>query len=323
MNPYSYNASNQLTATPSGSYTYDSNGNTLTDASGKSYTWDFENRLVSAVVPGTGTVTFKYDPFGRRIQKSSPLGTTNYLYDGMNVVEEVDNAGNLLARYTQSGLIDEPLGMLRSGVTSYYQADGLSSTSSLSNSVGTLANTYTYDSFGKLIASTGAITNPFQFTGREFDLETGIYEYRARYYDQNAGRFVSEDPIGFRGGVSFYRYVLNNPVINVDPAGLGPYGWGNKSWTWTQRTSCFISFYACGAGLGETRQSLDQMTDDAVMNTSDATGSEGGYSNQRLKCGLNQDQNCRDALNRCIKLALTNPFPPPWWLKWLIGMGGK
>ena len=60
----------------------DNNGNTLTDVSGKSYTWDFENRLVSAVVPGTGTVIFKYDPFGRRIQKSGPLGATNYLYDG-------------------------------------------------------------------------------------------------------------------------------------------------------------------------------------------------------------------------------------------------
>ena len=144
-----------------------------------------------------------------------------------------------------------------------------------------------------------------------------------RYYDQNAGKFISEDPIAFRGGVNFYRYVLNNPVINVDPPGLGPSGWGNKSWTWTTRANCFISYYACLAHIAETRQSLDQMTDDAVANTSDATGSEGGYSNQRLKCGLNQDQNCKDALTRCTKLALTNPFPPPWWLKWLIGMGGK
>src|SRR5580658_6007155 len=73
----------------------DANGNTLTDASGKSYTWDFENRLTQAVVPGTGTVSFKYDSFGRRIHKSSPLGTTNYLYDGRsagaNVIDEVDN----------------------------------------------------------------------------------------------------------------------------------------------------------------------------------------------------------------------------------------
>jgi YD repeat-containing protein len=59
----------------------------IRDASGKSYSWDFENRLTQAVVPGTngGTTTFKYDPFGRRIQKSGPLGTTNYLYDGMEL----------------------------------------------------------------------------------------------------------------------------------------------------------------------------------------------------------------------------------------------
>ena len=67
----------------------DANGNTLSDDQGRSFTWDFENRIVQAVVPGTngGTTTFKYDPFGRRIQKSGPLGTTNYLYDGMNVIE--------------------------------------------------------------------------------------------------------------------------------------------------------------------------------------------------------------------------------------------
>jgi YD repeat-containing protein len=86
--------------------TYDANGNTLSDPSGKSYSWDFENRLTQAVVPGTGTVAFKYDPFGRRIQKSGPLGTTNYLYDGdwANVIEEVDGTGSVVARYTQEEL---------------------------------------------------------------------------------------------------------------------------------------------------------------------------------------------------------------------------
>jgi YD repeat-containing protein len=91
---YSYNSSNELTSNSSGSYTYDANGNTLSDPSGRTYTWDFENRLVQAVVPGTGATTFRYDPFGRRIQKSGPLGTTNYLYDGTdgdaNLIEELD-----------------------------------------------------------------------------------------------------------------------------------------------------------------------------------------------------------------------------------------
>ena len=86
--------------------------------------------------------------------------------------------------------------------------------------MGALANTYTYDSFGRVTASTGTLVNPFQYTGREFDAETGIYQYRARYYDQNIGRFISEDLIGLNGGINFYRYVMNQPVNNSDPFGL-------------------------------------------------------------------------------------------------------
>jgi RHS repeat-associated protein len=218
---YSYNSSNEVTSNSSGSYSYDANGNTLSDASGKSYTWDFENRLVQAVVPGTngGTTAFKYDPFGRRIQKSSPLGTTNYLYDGPNDIEEVDNSGNVLARYTQSKGIDKPLAQLRSGTVSYYQQDGLGSVTSLSNSAGTQAETYTYDSYGKTTASTGTLTNPFQYTGREFDSETTLLFNRARYFDPGAGRFLNQDPIRFGGGTNFYAYTRNNPVVRTDPFG--------------------------------------------------------------------------------------------------------
>ena len=223
---YSYNPSNELTSTSSGSYTYDANGNTLSDASGRTFTWDFENRLTQAVVPGTngGTTTFKYDPFGRRIQKAGPLGTTNYLYDGMgaqgNVIEEVDSTGNVLARFTQGTSVDEPLAQLRGSTTSYYQQDAIGSVTALGSSTGTLANTYTYDSFGNITASLGSITNPFRYTGRHFDPETGIYNYRARYYDQSAGRFVSEDPMRFAAGYNFYTYVANDPVMLVDPTGL-------------------------------------------------------------------------------------------------------
>ena len=200
----------------------DANGNTLSEPSGKSYTWDFENRLVQAIVPGTngGTTTFKYDPFGRRIQKRGPLGITNYLYDGINSLEEVDSSGNVLARYAQSGDIDELLSELRGSTTSFYQEDVLGSVTSLSNGTGALANTYTYDSFGKLTASTGTLVNPFQYTARESDSETGLYFFRARYFDQSGGRFLSEDPTKFGGGVNFYPYVDSSPTNDVDPLGL-------------------------------------------------------------------------------------------------------
>ncbi len=165
----------------------DHNGNMLTRPDGAHFSWDYSNRLQQVMLPGGGgTVTFKYDPFGRRVQKSGPSGTVNYVYDGPNLVEEVDNSGNVLAKYAQAG-VDEPLSEIRSGTTSFYQEDGLGSTTSLSSSAGALANTYTYDSFGKLTASSGSIANPFQYTGREFDPETGLYEYRARYYDSYGG----------------------------------------------------------------------------------------------------------------------------------------
>ena len=204
---------------------YDANGNTLTDASGKSYTWDFENRLVQAVVSGTGTTTFRYDPFGRRIQKSGPLGATNYLYDGPNATEQVDSSGNILARFTQGKSVDEPLAQLRSGTTSYYEQDGLGSVTSLSNSAGAIASTYTYDSYGRLTASTGTLVSSFQYTGREFDSETGIYYYRARYFDPSPGRFLSEDRLRFGQGPNFYRYTQNNPLRWVDPTGNGQTCW--------------------------------------------------------------------------------------------------
>jgi len=204
--------------------TDDSNGNTLTSVTGSnttSYAWDFENRLTSVTLPGTGgTVSFKYDPFGRRIYKSSSSGTSIYVYDLQNLIEETNSSGAVVARYTQGVKIDEPLAMLRSGATSYYQADGLGSVTSLSNAAGALAQTYAFDSFGKQTAASGSLTNPFQYTAREFDSETNLQFSRARYYDPNAGRFISEDPIGFRAGNNFYQYVLNDPLNSIDPLGL-------------------------------------------------------------------------------------------------------
>jgi RHS repeat-associated protein len=85
---------------------------------------------------------------------------------------------------------------------------------------GSNAQSYTYDSFGNVTASTGTVANPFQFTAREFDPETALYYYRARYYDASAGRFLNEDPLGVNGGINLYRYALNSPTNYFDPLGL-------------------------------------------------------------------------------------------------------
>ena len=123
-------------------------------------------------------------------------------------------------RYQLFNRIRDTTVMLRGGATSFYNADGLGSVTSLTSSSGAPAETYTYDSFGKLSASAGSVVNPFQYTARESDPETGLYYDRARYYDPAAGRFISEDPLTSAVRLNRYKYVNNSPNILTDPTGL-------------------------------------------------------------------------------------------------------
>ena len=225
--PNGCNSSNEMLTREGVPYTYDNNGNLLSKTNGggtTSYAWDFENRLTSVTLPAGGVVSFKYDPFGRRIYKSSPAGTTIYVYDGNNISQELNGTGSVQERYTYGPGIDEPLVGQRQPKIFFYEADGLGSVTSLTDPTGALAATYTYDSFGFLTNSTGSATNWFRYTARQFDSDTALYYCRARYYDPSTGRFISEDPIRFRGGINFYRYVRNNPIRFRDPFGMQDIG---------------------------------------------------------------------------------------------------
>jgi uncharacterized protein RhaS with RHS repeats len=127
--------------------------------------------------------TFKYDPFGRRIEKISPTATSIFVYDGDGLVETVTASGAEVARYAQGQYIDEPLAMDRAGAIDYYEQDGLGSVTSLTAPNGSVAQSYTYDSFGNTTNSSCSLISYFRYTGREFDKETNLYYYRARYYD--------------------------------------------------------------------------------------------------------------------------------------------
>jgi len=134
------------------------------------------------------SVSFKYDPCGRRIQKSSTSGTTIFSYDGDNLIEEVSSGCAAVARYTEGLGIDEPLAMHRSGVASYCDADGLGSITSLTTTARAVTATYSYDSFGVSTGTTGSETNPYRYTGREIDARTALHYYRARYYAPKRGK---------------------------------------------------------------------------------------------------------------------------------------
>jgi len=208
------------------------------------YTYDYENRLVQVdkVVGGkTTTVKFKYDPFGRRIQKrvsttqngQNVVKTYIYIYDREDVIierlSETIGGGTptvTTKKYVHGPGVDEPLAVAKGANVYYYHADGLGSVVALTDFSEATVEGYNYDTFGNVERFGNAVQNTYGFTGREYDIETGLYYYRARYYDPETGRFISKDPIGFAGGdANLYNYVLGDPINWTDPWGLAVYPW--------------------------------------------------------------------------------------------------
>jgi len=230
-------AGNRLAEDALYTYVYDANGNTETRTRKSTgavtvYTWDSEDRLTRIDFPDLTYAAYRYDGFDRRIEKDDNGVVTRYVYDGANILFEYDGANALLARYTHAPGVDQPLAMERDGDSDelfaanerfYYLQDGGNSVTDLTDQFGAVVRAYVYDSFGGIAQEMGVLVNPYTYTGREFDGESGLYFYRARYYHPESGRFLSEDPIGFQGsGVNFYAYVGNNPINFTDPSGLKP-----------------------------------------------------------------------------------------------------
>ena len=239
---YTANNLNQYSAVGGSSLTYDPNGNLTSDGT-RTYSYDSENRLLTATVIASGSeAIYTYDPFGRRLTKTINGVTSRFLYDGDQILAETDAAGNTTAKYVYGSGIDEPVRMDRGGVVSYYQADGLGSTVALTNSSGAVVERYAYDVYGqpRITDAAGnprtvsALGNRFLFTGREYDSESGLYHYRARAYSPSLGRFLQWDPLGEGVEINLYAYVDNNPLSFVDPFGFekggGPGGPHDPFW---------------------------------------------------------------------------------------------
>jgi RHS repeat-associated protein len=202
----------------------DSNGNLSQKVEGGiswTYVWDAENRLkwVCNTTPCTeagAVAAFKYDPLGRRVEKVAGGVTTTYTYDRLEILRELAGASTL--KYIHAVDVDEPIAQQDgTGTLTYLHADGLGSVVKATNPAGAVIATRRYDAFGNLELGT---SNGYAFTGREWDSETGLYYYRARYYLPSIGRFLSEDPSGRQDGPNLYQYALSNPVRYSDPMGL-------------------------------------------------------------------------------------------------------
>ena len=220
---------NRLTEDEQFTYTYDNNGNleTKTDKTTSAvttYHWDAQDQLIQIDRPDSTTVSYKYDGLGRRIEKNVDSSITRYVYDGEDILLEYDGTNAFVARYSHGNQVDQPLVLQKAGVGFfYYHSNHQGSITHLTDSSGTVANSYVYDSYGRRLSVAESVIQPYSYTGREFDVESDLYFYRARYYDPDLGRFLSEDPIRFRGGdQNLYNYVFNSPLNLRDPYGRFP-----------------------------------------------------------------------------------------------------
>ncbi len=234
LTTYSYDENDQLvTETTNGvttTYSYDRNGNLITEQSVSktvTYEWDSENRLLgTTTVDATGTqrVQYQYDASGTRVATITNGQETRYLVDSnrqyAQVIEEYTPAGITTASYVYG---DTLLSQRRNGSTSFYLFDGHSGVRQLTNAAGAVTDTYLYDGYGNLLQRNGSTVNPYLYRGEQTDSNSGLQYLRARYYDQQSGRFLSTDP--FEGWqeqpMSRHRYLYgnNNPITYIDPSG--------------------------------------------------------------------------------------------------------
>ena len=218
-----YNAGNQQTAFGDKSLTYDNNGNlsSVTDSNGTTlYGWNARNQLAGISGPNVNA-TFVYDATGRRQKKTINGTLTEFIYDGLNPVQETSGATVLANNLTGLG-IDEFLTRtdVATSTTGAFLRDALGSILAMADSAGIVQTENTYEPFGKTTTAGISNSNPFQYTGREND-GTDVYFYRARYYQPSLQRFIGEDPIRFAGGnINLYDYVHDNPLRLTDPIGL-------------------------------------------------------------------------------------------------------
>jgi RHS repeat-associated protein len=224
---YTANSDNGYTSVDGVSTTTDLNGN-MVSVPGAAYSYDAQNRLISATVNGM-TTEFTYDSRNRVVQRTSGNGTLNLTYSGWNLIEERNGGGELEQVYVHGAGTDEILVKITPAGPAYYHHDGLGSTIALTGENGALLESYRYDAFGaaSVYDSSGSALpaspreNRFLFTGREWLSQVGLYDYRNRVYSAQIGRFLQTDPIRFAAGdVNLYRYVSNNPVNLWDPWGL-------------------------------------------------------------------------------------------------------
>ena len=239
---YTTNSLNQYSDVGGTSRTHDDNGN-LTDDGTNLYEYDYRNQLVRVKLKSGGATvaTYKYDAAGRRVEKDVNGGATQrYIYSGLETIETQDNAGNWKQSFVfrdaidavvmleQADVLDHDGDLNTSETTrSFYHTNALGSVMQITDALQAEVAKYRYNPYGAVTITIGGtpqssdpLGQPWMYTGRFKDEESGLYYYRARMYDSAKGRFLRRDPLGYGPGPSLYGYAEENPASYRDPLGL-------------------------------------------------------------------------------------------------------
>lgn len=216
------NVLNQVASEAGVAIAFNADGNMTSDGV-NTYSWTFGNRMSGATRTGM-TAVYDYDSDDRRTKKTVNNLATRTMWSGADEMAELDSAGNVLRRFVPdgSGAMDRRLATVEANGTVYWHhTDRQGSVIATSSSAGQTVETATYSPHGEFGAGVTAPPqgSPFGYTGRQYDVETGLYQYRARYYSPRLGQFLSTDPIGTKDDPNLYMYVGLDPVNHIDATG--------------------------------------------------------------------------------------------------------
>ncbi len=238
------NSLNQLLKTKTNIYSYDGNGNRIADGK-KQYQYDTLDRLTSLKFD-EGEYLYSYDSFNRRLSKTHKQGEkvveiSNYLYFGQNEVGSYDSVGELKEFRTlgtgKGAEIGATVLIEMQEKLFYPRHDHNGNIISLIDAkTSQVFEDYKYSAFGeeKIFDGDGIeiersyALNPWRFSSKRIDTESGFANFGRRYYDSLARVWISPDPIGFEGGPNLYAYVMNNPLSNIDLYGLEAVGFRER-----------------------------------------------------------------------------------------------
>lgn len=229
---YRYNSRNQLTAVDDNldpgqnvTYDFDANGNQIAKTKATvatDFVYDVRNNLRSVTTGGSTVGQFLYDYRGMRIEKDGARGIERYSYDDQSVLTQFDETGATLAKFEYGGNRLISLNSLENGLQ-FYHFDALGSPVTLTKADGSVQARYSYDAWGHKRFQNGESWNRFGFTGHEHDEETDLIYAKARYYDPDTGRFLSQDPwegdTTVAPSLNKYLYAYMNPLAFWDPDG--------------------------------------------------------------------------------------------------------